>query len=68
MAPPPSVAPAESVLPESLRACFGVGCARHHRCARYAAVGGSEASQRTLGTCVRADNAYPMFIELRVAR
>ena len=48
-----------------LRACFGVGCARHHRCARYEAVTRSEASAQTLGTCLRGDNVYPLFIELR---
>jgi hypothetical protein len=68
MAPAASAFPAEPALHEPLRACFGVGCARHHRCARYAAVMRSEASPRTLGTCVRADNVYPMFIEMRAAR
>ena len=68
MAPIASALPAAPALGESLRACFGVGCARHHRCARYAAVVGTEASPQTLGTCVRADNAYPMFIELHAAR
>ena len=49
---------------ESLRACFGVGCSHHHRCARYEAVAVSEASPETLGTCL-AGGVYPMFIEAR---
>lgn len=51
---------------DSLRACFGVGCAHHHCCARYAAVAGSEASRDTLGTCL-SGGRYPMFID-RVGR
>jgi len=50
---------------ESLRACFGVGCSRHQRCARYEAVATSEASPKTLGTCLKGDR-YPMFIEIRI--
>ena len=52
---------------EALRACFGVGCSYHHRCARYEAVAGSEASPQTLGTCV-AGGVYPLFIEARPRR
>jgi hypothetical protein len=48
---------------ESLRACFGVVCAHHQRCARYEAVASSEASSDTLGTCLSA-GGYPMFIEV----
>ena len=48
---------------EPLRACFGVGCAHHHRCARYEAVSGSQASTQTLGTCLEGGQ-YPMFIQV----
>jgi hypothetical protein len=48
---------------EPLQACFGVGCAHHHRCARYEAVVGSEARRDTLGTCL-SSGRYPMFIAL----
>jgi hypothetical protein len=41
-----------------------VGCRHHHRCARYEAVAGSEASAETLGTCVN-DGLYPMFIQVK---
>ena len=50
-----------------LRACFGVGCPHHHRCARYAAVVDSPANQATLGTCRSADT-YPLFVEVCAAR
>ena len=50
-----------------LRACFGVGCPHHHRCARYAAVVDSQASRTTMGTCRTAD-AYPLFVESCAAR
>jgi len=52
---------------KSLRGCFGVGCPRHHRCARYEAVASSEASPETLGTCLTDRGLYPMFIELGLA-
>ena len=35
------------------------------RCARYEAVATSEASPKTLGTCLKGDR-YPMFIEIRI--
>jgi hypothetical protein len=50
-----------------LRACFGVGCPNHHRCARYAAVVDSQANPATMGTCLRRD-AYPLFVEVCAAR
>jgi len=50
-----------------LRACFGVGCPHHHRCARYAAVVDSQASPSTMGTCRRTDT-YPLFVEVFAAR
>jgi hypothetical protein len=53
--------PLAAALSPSLRACFGVGCAHHHRCARYEAVAASEASPDTFGTCVSAGR-YPLFI------
>jgi hypothetical protein len=65
MAPPPPVPQVATAGGESLRACFGVGCSRHHRCARYEAVGRSEASPSTLGTCLSGDNVFPMLIALR---
>jgi hypothetical protein len=52
-----------AIASQSLRACFGVGCAHHHRCARYEAVASSETSSETLGTCLSGD-AYPMFVEI----
>jgi len=58
--------PVVATLGESMRACFGVGCAHHHRCARYEAVSASEANPDTLGTCVSAGR-YPMFIEIAVS-
>jgi hypothetical protein len=64
MPPAHDVSPKAPAGAESLRACFGVGCAQHHRCARYEAVGGSEASSDTLGTCLSAGGCYPMFIDL----
>jgi len=42
-----------------------VGCSHHHRCARYEAVASSEASSKTLGTCLQG-GLYPMFIEVVV--
>jgi hypothetical protein len=51
---------------ESLRACFGIGCAHHHRCARYEAVVDSEASGETFGTCLSAGR-YPLFIDVVAA-
>ena len=50
-----------------LRACFGVGCPHHHRCARYAAVVDSTASRTIMGTC-RRDDTYPMFVDVGVDR
>jgi len=58
------VHPTEAGRRDSIRACFGVGCRHHHRCARYEAVAGSEASAETLGTCVN-DGLYPMFIQVK---
>jgi hypothetical protein len=46
---------------EPFRACFGVGCPRHSRCARYAAVVRSQASPKTIGTCLKG-NIYPLFV------
>ena len=50
-----------------LQACFGVACLHHHRCARYAAVVDSEASPRTMGTCLTGAAAYPRFVAIRSA-
>ncbi len=50
-----------------LRACFGVACLHHHRCARYAAVVDSQANAETMGTCLTGD-AYPLFVEALVSR
>jgi len=49
-----------------LRACFGVGCSHHHRCARYVAVDGSQASDRTIATCLKS-GVYPMFVLIETA-
>ena len=59
----PSQRPHAIVHSESLRACFGVGCTHHHRCARYEAVTGSQPGSDTLGTCLDAGR-YPMFIQI----
>ena len=48
---------------EPLRACFGVACFAHGECARYAAVGHSQASPTTLGTC-RNGKVYPLFLRI----
>jgi len=48
---------------EPLTACFGVACLAHGDCARYAAVGHSQASPTTLGTCLNG-KAYPLFVRL----
>jgi hypothetical protein len=48
------------IVPE-LRACYGVCCDLHARCARYAAVNGSRQVE-PMGTCV-TDAGYPEFIE-----
>jgi hypothetical protein len=48
---------------EPLTACFGVACLAHGDCARYAAVGHSEASPTTLGTCL-SGRAYPLFVRI----
>ena len=50
-----------------LRACFGVLCPNHGRCARYAAVVGSQADAETMATCLRGE-AFPLFVEIRVDR
>lgn len=47
-----------------LRACFGVLCPNHGRCARYAAVVGSQADAQTMATCIRGE-AFPLFLEIR---
>jgi len=44
-----------------LRACYGVCCDLHGRCARYAAVNGSRQLD-PLGTCI-TDAGYPLFVE-----
>ena len=44
-------------------ACLGIACPLHARCARYAAVHGSEADPNTMGTCL-SGTAYPEFVEL----
>ena len=64
MTPVIEVRSAAAANGEALRACFGVGCSHHHRCARYEAVSGSEASRETLGTCLMGGR-YPMFIEVK---
>ena len=48
---------------EPLTACFGVACFAHGDCARYAAVGHSQASPTTLGTCLNG-KAYPLFVRI----
>ena len=48
---------------EPLTACFGVACLAHGDCARYAAVGHSQASPTTLGTCLNG-KAYPLFLRI----
>lgn len=48
---------------DMLRPCFGVGCSHHHRCARYAAVDGSQADGETIGTCLKS-GVYPMFVQI----
>ena len=63
MTPVTTVRPATAANGATLRACFGVGCSHHHRCARYEAVAKSEASRETLGTC-RTGSLFPMFIEV----
>lgn len=50
--------------PAPLRACFGVLCPNHGRCARYAAVAGSQADAETMATCLRGE-AFPLFVEIR---
>ena len=59
----------ESTFPQwaPLQACFGVACLHHHRCARYAAVVDSQASPKTMGTCLSGD-VYPLFVEVQVSR
>jgi hypothetical protein len=48
---------------EPLTACFGIACFAHRHCARYAAVGRSQASPTTLGTCLNG-KAYPLFVRI----
>lgn len=48
------------------RACFGVGCHQHSRCARYHAVDGPT-DPLTRATCRRGDGsgaAFPLFVPL----
>lgn len=59
----PHGTPGEGGEVAPLRACFGVGCSQHSRCARYAAVGSSRASPKTLGTCFDG-RLYPLFVEV----
>ncbi|MEO8311540.1 MAG: hypothetical protein ABI520_10235 [Caldimonas sp.] len=47
---------------ETSRACFGVACGWRSRCARYAAVDGSNVDPQTLVTCAM-DETFPMFID-----
>ncbi len=47
-----------------LRACFGVLCPNHGRCARYAAVVGSHADAEPMATCLTSE-AFPLFVEIR---
>jgi hypothetical protein len=48
---------------ESLTPCFGVACLARRHCARYAAVGRSQASPTTLGTCLNG-KGYPLFVRI----
>lgn len=48
-------------IASELRACYGVCCDLHARCARYAAVNGSRQLD-PLGTCMTNDG-YPKFVE-----
>jgi len=46
---------------QPLRACFGVACAAHARCARYAAVDDAPADPETMVTCQRGAD-FPLFV------
>ena len=48
---------------EPLTACFGVACVARRHCARYAAVGRSQASPTTLATCMNG-KVYPLFVRI----
>ena len=48
-------------------ACFGVLCPFHGTCARYAAVGLSQADPHTLLTCADGGR-FPLFVPLEAQR
>ena len=48
-------------------ACFGVVCPSHSRCARYAAVGLSQADPYTIVTCFDGES-FPLFVELQTVQ
>lgn len=56
-----TILPIKAVTPT----CYGVGCARHARCARYGAVE-ANAGAHTIGTCLAGGDGVvstPLYLE-----
>ena len=43
--------------------CYGVGCERHARCARYLAVDGAHGDRRFIGSCLDGKE-FPLFVDI----
>lgn len=50
-------------ITDSTPACYGVCCAKHARCSRYAAVEHSDGHTVTIASCSTGAAEFPLFVE-----